>query len=168
MQEMNETVIYTTADKNVYELLLSPVSMYGGTYRLKATMSDINKIICTHLSVKSDNQDREQQELIVYALHMLLKSNRDLLSIRRVDSLPPITKVKLVQIEVYKPGSMSSYMLVDVVDDMSIYKWDNGRDEKFTAWFSKDFDDRIEVDDKDLLIRAIKHERFMQANKKGN
>ena len=165
-ENQNVLVTYTTAEKNTYELLMSPVSMYAGLYHIQNTVAEYSDTICTHLSVEPDEHSREQQELVVYALHLLLKDNRDILSIRLVNTLPEIQEIDESIAPVYKPGSMSSFKLVDIVDSIAIYKWDNGRDDKFTAWYTKSFDDRIEVDDKDLLIRAIKHEKFMNANRK--
>jgi len=90
----NPTVVLaynTVRTERMYKVVLSPQSMYAGTYILDTTITTMFNKICKQLDIDPtstdyhpDQLDFDAQELAVFSLLKLVTDNREIVSIERI------------------------------------------------------------------------------------
>ena len=80
-------VTYEAVDSAIYSLNLAPVSLYSGTYDIAEYTAETEKKILNNLNITDKYSDRIVQELTAETLRLLLRLNRNLISVKKLDQL---------------------------------------------------------------------------------
>lgn len=86
-QSTTETFVAKRSGRS-YELTFSPPSLYGGTYNLKPTIDQFERIASIGIEEQEDeSHEFDVAEVAAYSLLYLVQENRDLINAELIENL---------------------------------------------------------------------------------